>query len=158
MNTGQVPEFKEKMVNKRREDGTLRSSGWEDQCYQELVAIFGEGKVLRNYQDDRYVNPETGWHWMVDFYVPEYDLFMELFGHLSHGGMRYDPANPECIKVLEKLGKAGVNLDIWTKIDPLKRSIASANGLNFLEGFTVNELIGRVKSYLLFANLGIKTA
>lgn len=110
----------------------------EEYIYDKLKDKYGE--VKKQYKDeDRYP-------WVVDFYIPSEDMFIEYEKHWSHGRRIYDPEDPECQKDVEWLkDKAKDNefyqrtLTQWTEKDPEKFQTAKDNGLNFFVFFNLRE-------------------
>jgi len=65
-------------------NNSYQKSKEEDEFYQDLVLLFGEHNVIRQYQDERYYNKITNKKFVCDFYVKSLDLFIEYDGHWSH--------------------------------------------------------------------------
>lgn len=110
----------------------------EDYIYDKLVDKYGE--VKRQYKD------EERYPWVVDFYIPSEDMFVEYLKHWSHGRRVYDPNDPECQKDVEWLkDKAKDNefyqrtLTQWTEKDPEKMQTARDNGLNLVVLYNLRE-------------------
>lgn len=94
--------------------------------------------------------------YLCDFYLPFYDLYIEVQGYMSHGSMPYDENNDECIKILELWKKRSKTNYIdsrgnfkarnqyvnwiynWTVKDVEKRNCAINNKINFIEIFSNN--------------------
>ena len=78
---------------------------------------------------------------MCDFYLPKYDLFIEIQGSWTHGGHPFDKNNNDDIKILHKWISKNTKyydnaIEVWTKRDVEKRQIAQINNLNFVEIFS----------------------
>lgn len=86
------------IINKKRNDtkrknNTFNTSTIENECYLLLSILFGN--VIRQYKDERYP-------FNCDFYVPDYDLFIEYNGSWTHGGHLYDENNINDIELANK--------------------------------------------------------
>lgn len=97
-------------------------------------------KYYRNY------NKDSRYPYHVDFYLPEYDLFIEIQGHWSHGNHPFNESDLNDIKLLEIWKEKSSNfyqsaINVWTKKDVEKRNVAKNNKLNYLEIFTINSNI-----------------
>ena len=79
---------------------------------------------------------------ICDFYIPEFDLYIEYNGFPTHGPHPYDKNSKEDKELLNQLKKRFKNKNIaFGKGDILKRYIANKNKLNFKELWDVNEAI-----------------
>lgn len=117
----------------KRKNKTFNSSKIENQ----LCKWFKDNNIFFEQQyckDKRYQFP-------CDFYLPKYDLFIEIQGTWTHGGHPFNQYNEEDIRKLNfwkskntKYYKIAVN--VWTQRDPLKRKTAKDNNLNYLEIFS----------------------
>ena len=75
------------------ENNTFNTSTIENECYLLFSILFGN--VIRQYQDERYP-------FNCDFYVPDFDLFIEYNGSWTHGGHLYDENNINDIELANK--------------------------------------------------------
>lgn len=126
----------------------------EISIYNQLLKLFNEDDILRNYYDaERYP-------FHCDFYIKSIDLFIEVQGHFSHGAKPYNPSDPECISLVE-LWKSKITeenkhsngychaIKIYTDKDVIKRNTALSNKLNFLELFgDLSEMTMTLNNYL----------
>ena len=78
-----------------------------------------------------------------DFYFPDYDLYVEIQGHWTHGFHPFNKNNEEDNKLLYKwIEKTETRpsykdaIYIWTERDVLKRKTAKENNINYLEVFS----------------------
>lgn len=118
-------------------------SALEDKFFEVLQEIYPKYKIVRQYKDDRYKNPKTGYKFACDFYIEELDLFIEIQGYRTHGS--------------HPMLKNEKSSDKTYKSDCLKRSIAKLNHLNFLEvfdrnidNFTVENIKNFISSFFKF--------
>jgi hypothetical protein len=81
----------------------------------------------------------TDYPFSCDFYLVDYDLYVEIQGHWSHGPHPFDDNSEEDKKLLEKWKAKGWNLSIviWTKRDPIKLRIAEENHVNLLRIYSI---------------------
>lgn len=129
-------------LNCKNEDKDIMySTKQEDSCYKLLCESFGAKNIERQYQDKRY-HRSDGYLYKCDFYIKDRDVFIELQGFWTHGRHPFDETNINDIKRLEKLKERGKEkeiylnaIDVWTKFDVEKRTIAKQNYLNYIEIF-----------------------
>ena len=102
----------------------------------ELTKWFKDNNIdiSTQYKCDKYP-------YMCDFYLPKYDLFIEIQGCWTHGGHPFDKNNKDDIKILHKWISKNTKyydnaIEVWTKRDVEKRQIAQRNNLNFVEIFS----------------------
>jgi len=110
----------------------------EDYIYEKLKEKYGT--VERQYKD------EERYPWVVDFYIPSEDLFIEYLKHWTHGRRVYNPNDPSCQEDVEWLkSKAADNefyqrcLDQWTIKDPEKQKYAEDNGIQLVVLYNLRE-------------------
>ena len=136
----QKAEKLEKEIATKRANNSFRDSNPELEYYNYLVSKYGANDVIRQYTDERYMNPETKRKWWCDFYIPSKDLFIECNYSWVHGGRPFDENDQDCLDTLEfwceraqvsKYTKQAIY--VWTVLDPMKREVAKKNKLNFME-------------------------
>lgn len=141
-----VLKIKEKEYETKRKNNTFKKSKQEDQVYQLLLNKFNQ--VKRQYSSEKYP-------FACDFYIPELDLYIEYQGTWTHGKEPYDRTNKEHINIIKIWkNKAKENnfkqirknyylnaIQVWTKIDPLKRQTAKENDLNWIEFFNMDQFM-----------------
>lgn len=128
--------FKEKNKN-------FKSSKFEEYVYVKLQSKFNN--IIRNYntlleeQSNRYP-------YNCDFYIKDFDLFIEIQGSQFHHFHPFDSNNSDDINELKRLKQLSKNheqygamINIWTIHDVEKRNIAEKNNLNFKEFYTQEE-------------------
>lgn len=129
-----------KQIMSKKKNGTLHTSSHEEQIYEWLKEEFGA--VEKQYMDERYKNPFTNLRFKCDFYLPEFDLFIEYQGTYHHGKEEFDEKNAQHKIILNEWKERSLKhinsdyveaINVWTKKDPLKRKVAKDNKLNFLE-------------------------
>lgn len=132
--------FNKKCYETRKRNNSFNKSKAEEDLYDKLLEYFVD--VKRQYRSIVYP-------FACDYYLPEYDLYIELQGYPSHGGHPFNPDNLKDIAKLErwKIKAQELNfkgekknqyanfIQVWTVDDPLKRKTAKENNLNFLEIF-----------------------
>ena len=124
--------YKQAELEAKRQNHTFNSSGCEDSLYSRLTAVFGDGQVIRQYQDERYP-------YACDFYVKDRDLFIELNASWTHGGRWWQQDSSWCRRQKAVWqDKAAVHsfykqaLDTWLMRDTAKRVAAESGRLNYL--------------------------
>lgn len=104
----------------------------KDMMRARLVDRFGWDDVVENYVSDKY---PMG----CDFYIKSKDLYIELFGHWTHGGTWYEPDDTGCQYELASWEKAArtndtykIAMSTWAGNDVKKRVTAMENDLNYI--------------------------
>jgi len=128
--------FKEKNKN-------FKSSKFEEYVYVKLQSKFNN--IIRNYntlleeQSNRYP-------YNCDFYIKDFDLFIEIQGSQFHHFHPFNSNNPNDINELKKLKRLSKHheqynamITVWTLKDVEKRNVAEKNNLNFKEFYTQEE-------------------
>ena len=95
-------------------------------------------KYIRQYKSDLYP-------FNCDFYLFDYDLYIEIQGTWTHGKHPFDQYNVDDLKTLniwkEKSKKSNyykTAIKVWTQSDVDKREVARKNNLNYLEIYSIN--------------------
>lgn len=65
------PETKLKIYKSKKQNNSFNSSSYEENFYSNLLTIFENSDVVRQYKDERYP-------FACDFYIKPLDLFIEL--------------------------------------------------------------------------------
>ena len=131
---------KNKEIETKRKNKTFGTSKIENNCFKWLKEIYPNTK--RQHHDDLYP-------FNCDFFIPEFNLYIEINAYWTHGKHPFDKNNKKDIEILNKWkskceiidGKENQyfdGIDVWTKRDPLKRKTAKENNLNYLEVFSNN--------------------
>jgi len=90
---------------------------------------------IRQYKSDVYP-------FSCDFYLPKYDLYIEINGSWTHGKHPFDKNSKEDIEKLNvwksKNGKYyDKAIDVWTNLDVRKIKTAKENNLNYLQIYSI---------------------
>ena len=135
---------KDKVVEKKRENGTFNTSSSEMFIKSSLESLYSQ--VCYQYTSESYP-------FACDFYIPSEDVYIEYQGSWTHGYRPFDKSNKECLEQLElwkeraRTSKYYRNaIEVWTKRDTLKRETAKKNNLNWIEFFTMDEFNNWFKS------------
>ena len=141
-----------KIFETKKEHKTINTSQVEKDF--EMYLIDNNIEYKKQYKDNRYCD-ECGYKFHCDFYLPKYDLFIEIQGNWTHGKHPFNKNNSEDLKIIEQwksknsiyYNKAIYN---WSISDVKKREIAHKNGLNFVECFTknVDDVINKIITYI----------
>jgi hypothetical protein len=121
----------------------------EIQFYEYLIDLLGFDKV-----EPQYYNKDI-YPFSCDFYLPDYDLYIEIQGHWTHGGHPYNENNSDDVNKLSywksKNNRYYNNaIYTWTDLDVRKRKIAQKNNLNYLEIFShhLDECITKFEDFI----------
>ena len=116
-------------------NNSFGKSKQEDTIYEKIKEVYPD--VIRQYKD------KIRYPYNCDFYIPEYDLYIEIQGNWTHGGHPYDESSIEDINKLniwknKKNRYYDIAVKVWSKSDVLKRETARKNNLNYLEIYSIN--------------------
>ena len=129
----QLASVRQKIYDIKRNNHTFNTSSIEEQfsSYLDSQNIVYE----RQYKCEKY--PYT-----CDFYIPKYDLFIEINGSWTHGGHPYtnSEADKEIVDCWRSKNTKYYNnaIQTWTIRDVKKREVARQNNLNYLEIFSID--------------------
>lgn len=105
---------------------------------KKLIKWFTDNNFIFKYQ---YNTPEYPFN--CDFYLPNYDLRIEIQGYFSHGLHPFNVNDKKDIKKLNEWKSLSTTksqyksaIKTWTISDPLKRKTSKENNLNYLEIFS----------------------
>ncbi len=152
-------ECTKKIIESRREHGTITSSSYEKNAYIWLIEAFGEHDVIQQYKDYRYKNPKNGHLYHCDFYIKSLDLFIELQMYWAHGDHPFDSTSLKDLEYLNIIKTKAKEKPIynryienWSDIDVVKRTVALENKLRYLEIFdrslSKDKLLHSIKEYV----------
>ena len=128
----QLPDIIDKISNTKRKNKTFHTSQIEELFKDYLDSINIE--YIRQYKNKKYP-------FNCDFYIPKFDLYIEIQGNWLHGKHPYDPKiDNKIIEMWKSKNTKFYNnaIEVWTIKDPLKRKITKDNNLRFLEIFSNN--------------------
>ena len=137
-------EIQDKINETKRLNHTFSTSKIEDM----FDAYLNERGIqhVRQYKSTLYP-------FCCDFYLPAYDLYIEIQANWAHGGHPYGAEHDA-----EKIGcwrskhtrYYDAAIEIWTQRDVKKRETAKLNNLNYLEIFSndINECIKQFEDYI----------
>lgn len=139
-------EISNKSFETRKNNKTTSSS----KCENELILWLNNMNItfFHNY------NKDSRYPYHVDFYLPEYDLFIEIQGNWTHGFHPFNTLSKDDINILniwkEKSKTSNyykTAINVWTNTDVIKRNTAKKNNLNYLEIFSINinDIITEIK-------------
>ena len=116
-------------------NGTLgknKDTKAEKEYYNYLLTLYDESDIIRQYYDkERYP-------FKCDFYIKSKDLFIEVHGNWTHGGMPYIKGNEICENQLNEWIEKSKNSNYyknaiytWTDLDVRKLNTFKSNKLNY---------------------------
>lgn len=122
--------------------GTFNSSKSESLYYNQLINLFDQNEVIKQYNlDNRYP-------FAVDFFIKSMDIFIECNFHQSHYKHPFNPNSMDDVNYLQKIiskqnyytskdGKQKKNSyfkfeEVFSKKDPQKLNVALTNKLNYV--------------------------
>ena len=117
--------------------------------------------LLAQYFDDNHIKYKTEYNkdirypYFCDFYLPDFDLFIEINGYWTHGGHWFDPTNSSDINKVHALTKKSKGhsmyntcIEVWTQSDVEKRNCAKNNKLNYVVLWSKQDIIDWIDSGL----------
>ena len=125
-----------KIIQTKKKNHTLTTSKIEE----DFVKYLDNNSIsfIRQYKSELYP-------FHCDFYLLDYNLYIEIQGSWMHGSHPFDDTNIVDIELLNKwIEKSKTNtqyksaITVWTISDVEKRNIAKENKLNYLELFSTN--------------------
>lgn len=149
--------FQQKAYFTKKKNKSFTQSKTEQQAFNLLLEKFPD--VIQHYTSDAYP-------FICDFYIPSLDLYIEYQGMWTHGAKKcrepFDKNNKKhqqqlalWVKKATELNFKGKHknayldaIETWTKRDPKKRTIAKKNKLNWIEFWSLSELINWIKQLI----------
>ena len=126
------------IYNVKKTNSTFNSSKPEEELFLYIKSKFPS--VERQYKDN------ARYPWCCDFYIPEFDLFLELQGIWTHGKHAFDSSSiSDKVKLEQWKEKSKEHpfylnaIKTWTMYDTKKRNMAKENKLNFKEVWSLDE-------------------
>lgn len=148
--------FIEKGKQTKLRNKTYTTSKIELKLFEELKNLFGEEKIKYQYNSNEYP-------FMCDFYLIDYNLYIEIQGNWTHGKHPFDENNLNDINLLNKWKSKTSNyyksaIDVWSFRDPIKRNTAKTNNLNYIEIFSIDlkYCLNSINDYILNKMSGYK--
>ena len=127
------PEIREQQWETKKKNGTTNTSKIEEQ--------FAKYLEDNNYTFERNYAKDKRYPYHVDFYLNDFDLFIEIQGRWTHGGHPFNALNEDDQKRLLEMKSKNTKyyesaIRSWTIRDVEKRECAKRNNLNYLEVFS----------------------
>lgn len=149
-NVSELEDVKIKRYITRKKHNTFNTSKIEN----ELIEYLSKNNIKYIHQYVSEIYPYN-----CDFYLPDYDLYIEIQGNWTHGTHPFDVNNIDDINKLEILKEKSktsafykIAINVWTVRDVKKREIARNNNLNYLEIFSIDfnycveQILNKIKS------------
>lgn len=133
-------DIRKKGIETKRENNTFNTSA--DEKIAEQLLRFAYNDVKTQYSSDKYP-------FNCDFYIPSIDTYIEFNGSWTHGQHAFDQTNDNDIQLLNEWKAKNSEyynnaINTWTVRDVEKRQIAKDNNLNFIEVWTIGELVSAI--------------
>ena len=130
----QSEEYKQRQYNTKKKNNTFNTSNIERELTNWLVE--NNYNFIRQYKSELYP-------FACDFYLVDYNLYIEIQGTWTHGFHPFDANDINDIEQLNLWKEKNTPyydtaIKVWSKKDVLKRNIAKENNLNYLEIFSTN--------------------
>ena len=129
----QIPGVMDKIMETKKLNNSFNTSSIEEQFTMYLTECGIEFE--RQYKSELYP-------YHCDFYIPEYDLYIEIQGNWTHGGHPFTGSEEDLVIINAWKSKNTpyyMNaVRVWTVADVEKRNTAKENKLNYLEIFSTN--------------------
>lgn len=131
----------EKILKTKEENNSFNTSESSEGVFEKFLIDIGL-KYKKQYKEERYP-------FYCDFYIPEYDLFIELNHFVTHGKHPFNSSNQEDLDELERLNKRfketksnlyKAMIECWTIRDVNKMQIAIKNNLNYKVSYNEKEM------------------
>ena len=148
-NPSQLPKIQDKINTTKRLNHTFSTSKIEDM----FDAYLNERGIqhVRQYKSTLYP-------FCCDFYLPTYDLYIEIQASWTHGGHPYDTErDAERLEYWRSKHARYYDtaIETWTRRDVKKRETAKLNNLNYLEIFS-NDIVECIKQFEEYEHPGIQ--
>ena len=129
----QSPMIQEKINNTKRMNHTFNTSSIEEDVCEWLDE--NDIRYERQYKSKEYP-------YNCDFYLIDYQLFIEIQASWTHGGFPYSEEEDRCKEQLDVWRQKSIESDfyknaiyVWTTRDVEKRKTAAANNIKYIEIF-----------------------
>ena len=134
-----APGVQAKITATKRINNTFNTSEKENIFYGELLKIFPETDIFREFECDRYP-------YRCDFYIKSLDTFIELNLFFTHGPHPFDLNNSADQQLLQLWQQRAIEkplyknaIETWTQRDVLKYKTAKDNKLNYILVYNIKE-------------------
>lgn len=140
-----------RMRAKKKAQQSMYKHGNRSSLEDLLEQYFIENHI--NYESE--YNKDNRYPYFCDFYLSEFDLFIEINEYYTHCGHWFDPTNLVDVNQLnEFIEKSKVHsmyetcIRVWTQSDVEKRNCAKNNKLNYVVLWSKQDIIGWINSGL----------
>lgn len=141
----------------KKKNGSYKNSNEEDYVYILLQKKFGKENIIRQYIDN------IKYPFKCDFYIKNYDIYIEYNGYCSHGKHPYDHNSIKDNEILEnwKYNNERIQkltnrksqyqnyIETWTIRDPKKRLYAKKYNLNYIELWSIDEAQMYINNFVI---------
>lgn len=109
--------------------------------------------LIAKYHNVKFNYKETRYPFRCDFYLPDFDIFIEYQSFKGHGEHPFNYNNPDDIarllywvekadmRKLDRRNKYLAYVHTWVERDPMKRECAKKYKLNWFEFFTLDDFM-----------------
>lgn len=140
-----------RMKAKKKAQQSMHKHGNRSSLEDLLEQYFIENHI--NYESE--YNKDNRYPYFCDFYLPDFDLFIEINGYYTHCGHCFDPTNLADVNQLNKFIEKSkihsmydVRIRVWTQSDVEKRNCAKNNKLNYVVLWSRQDIIDWIDSGL----------
>ena len=138
-----IKDIQKKIYDTKKQNNSFSKSTIEEQLNDYFIS--NNIKFIRQYKSQLYP-------FSCDFYLPNYNLYIEIQGIWTHGGHPFNENNNDDIQQLQLWKSKNTKyytsaIYTWTIRDVEKRKIAKQNNLNYIEIFStdINYCIEQIK-------------
>ena len=109
--------------------------------------------IENNIKYELQYNEDIRYPYHCDFYLPKFDIFIEINGYWMHGGHFFDENNLEDLATVEKWKLKNTSqynraIVVWTKSDLEKRNKAIENNLNYVVLWNKQDITNFINSLI----------
>lgn len=113
--------------------------------------------IENNIKYELQYNEDIRYPYHCDFYLPKFDIFIEINGYWMHGGHFFDENNSEDLATLEKWKSKNTSqynraIVVWTKSDLEKHNKAIENNLNYVVLWNKQDITNFINSLIKSAH------
>ena len=143
-----VLKAKAKEHETKKINNSFNKSNLEEEFYQSLIEIIGKSNVVRQHRD------EVRYPFDCDFYIPLFDMFIEINGNWTHGKKPFNKEDKSCQKQLAEWLEKSKNSNYyknaiytWTDLDVRKQEYAKKYNLNYVSLYSQNDIINFLNEF-----------